>query len=169
MNTNVNVVVKFFNDVKGFGFFTQKKGKDVFIHVTVLEECGFTKVDMVMGKPATIDFVEAPRGFTVTKIHKIGDKQAPPTERRAIVDRNADSSRVIVKVTDLKTGVSCYEIRVDSIDGHLLYVVDSLAKARQEIGRTIVHPISEGHGKRTNVPRQVVKKGDNGKSDKKAA
>ena len=33
-----NGVVKFFNETKGFGFITAEDGKDVFVHVSGLQE-----------------------------------------------------------------------------------------------------------------------------------
>lgn len=150
MSDEIEVSVKFFNDTKGFGFFRQsnKGAPDIFVHLAVLEQFGFQKADMVMDKPAVVDFRSSDKGLIVTKIHSIGDKKTPPTELKTIVDRKDDL--FVVKVVEIKTGRHLFEIRKGSMEGE--QVGDDLfclAKARKAIGKVILHIVAESRP--TNV------------------
>ncbi len=58
---STNGVVKFFNHSRGFGFITPEDGtKDVFVHVTALEQAGVPSIDE--GDKVTFDIEDDPRG-----------------------------------------------------------------------------------------------------------
>lgn len=147
-----NVTVKFFNDSKGFGFFRQKSGPDIFVHISTLIVAGFHKNDMLMDKPAVVEFKQTPKGLVASAIHSIGNKRALLTHRRTTIDRH--DGKFIMKVVDLQTNDTHFEIRIGGLDGSQmgdnLYCLD---KARKMIGKTIVPPTPIDHGQKTNVIR----------------
>ncbi len=49
-----------FNDSKGFGFFEQDGGKDVFVHHSAIQAQGFKSLQE--GQRVTFDVVEGPKG-----------------------------------------------------------------------------------------------------------
>lgn len=152
MNNVNHVTVKFFNDDKGFGFFRQKSGPDIFVHFSVLLRAGFQKADMVMDKPAVVEFNKTPRGLVATVIHSIGAKRAIATHRRTVIDHN--DGKFIIKVVDLRTEQSHFEVRRGGVDGEQIGAdLFCLNDARKLIGKTIQAPIVEGHGFKTNIVR----------------
>ncbi len=58
--------VKFFNDVKGFGFIAGEDGKEYFVHKTGMEE-GMTLND---NDPVTFDVEEGDRGPKAVNVKK---------------------------------------------------------------------------------------------------
>jgi cold shock protein len=63
--------VKFYNDMKGFGFMQPNDGsKDVFVHATALERAGMRK--LVEGQKVSFDTAEDRRSgkIAVNNIHK---------------------------------------------------------------------------------------------------
>jgi CspA family cold shock protein len=62
--------VKWFNDQKGFGFITSDKGKDVFVHHTVIDGQGFKTLND--GEVVDYDFEEGPKGMKATKVRRSG-------------------------------------------------------------------------------------------------
>lgn len=57
----VHATVKWFNDTKGFGFAADGTGgKDIFVHVSVLQKAGLTHLDE--GQPVTLRVVDTPKG-----------------------------------------------------------------------------------------------------------
>ncbi|HTW95065.1 MAG TPA: cold-shock protein [Tepidisphaeraceae bacterium] len=60
--------VKWFNDQKGFGFITSDKGKDVFVHHTVIDGQGFKTLND--GELVEYDFEEGPKGMKATKVRR---------------------------------------------------------------------------------------------------
>jgi CspA family cold shock protein len=67
--------VKWFNDQKGFGFIATDKGKDVFVHHSVIEGQGFKTLQD--GETVEYEFEEGPKGAKATKVRRLA--QAPLT------------------------------------------------------------------------------------------
>ena len=58
--------VKWFNDLKGFGFITQEGGEDVFVHYSAIEGDGFRT--LIEGQPVEFDVSEGPKGLQASKV-----------------------------------------------------------------------------------------------------
>ena len=58
--------VKWFNDLKGFGFISQEEGDDVFVHYSAIEGDGFRT--LIEGQPVEFDISEGPRGLQASKV-----------------------------------------------------------------------------------------------------
>lgn len=58
--------VKWFNDLKGFGFITQEGGEDVFVHYSAIEGDGFRT--LIEGQPVEFDVSESPKGLQASKV-----------------------------------------------------------------------------------------------------
>ena len=58
--------VKWFNDLKGFGFISQEEGDDVFVHYSAIEGEGFRT--LIEGQPVEFDVSEGPRGLQASKV-----------------------------------------------------------------------------------------------------
>jgi len=58
--------VKWFNDLKGFGFISQEEGDDVFVHYSEIEGEGFRT--LIEGQPVEFDISEGPRGLQASKV-----------------------------------------------------------------------------------------------------
>ncbi|MFT5849601.1 MAG: cold shock CspA family protein [Patiriisocius sp.] len=84
-----NVSVKWFNMQKGFGFFTQKDGTDVFIHISALERSGFEPSSMkVLGTAASISMVQKNSGRNeCSSVHSIGGVASTSMKPRAARSR----------------------------------------------------------------------------------
>jgi CspA family cold shock protein len=52
--------VKWFNDAKGFGFFTREGGPDVFVHHSEIRSDGFRSLNE--GDQVEFEVVDSPRG-----------------------------------------------------------------------------------------------------------
>ena len=63
-------VVKWFNDVKGFGFITPDEGgEELFAHFSAIEMKGFKSLKE--GQRVTFEVVEGPKGKQATQIKPI--------------------------------------------------------------------------------------------------
>lgn len=54
----VKGTVKWFNDVKGYGFITQESGEDVFVHFSAIEMLGYR----TLAPGQTVEFDVGPSG-----------------------------------------------------------------------------------------------------------
>ncbi len=61
--------VKWFNSQKGFGFISDEKGNDVFLHYTGLNMNGFKTIDE--GQEVEFDVVEGSKGPQATNVTKL--------------------------------------------------------------------------------------------------
>ena len=62
-------IVKWFNDVKGFGFIRHESGKDVFVHYSVIEGEGFKTLKE--GEEITYELDIRDRGYFAKNVKKL--------------------------------------------------------------------------------------------------
>ena len=61
--------IKWFNNIKGYGFIAQDEGEDVFVHFSVIEGDGFKSLDE--GQEVEYEVVQGPKGLQATKVLKL--------------------------------------------------------------------------------------------------
>jgi CspA family cold shock protein len=61
--------VKWFNDQKGFGFISSDKGKDIFVHHSVIEGQGFKTLQD--GETVEYEAEDGPKGTKATKVRRM--------------------------------------------------------------------------------------------------
>lgn len=61
-------VVKWFNNSKGYGFLTDEKGADVFVHFSAIESDGYKTLKQ--GDSVMFDSVEGEKGLQATNVKK---------------------------------------------------------------------------------------------------
>lgn len=61
--------VKWFNDQKGFGFISSEKGKDVFVHHSVIEGSGFKTLQE--NETVEYDAEDGPKGMKATLVRRL--------------------------------------------------------------------------------------------------
>ena len=68
----VRAVVKFFNDLRGYGFVTTDSAEeDVFVHSRVLNDCGFHS--LVQGQKLLVKVDSSSRGLQVNSVRLLND------------------------------------------------------------------------------------------------
>ena len=68
----VRAVVKFFNDLRGYGFVTTDNAEeDVFVHSRVLNDCGFHS--LVQGQKLLVKVDSSSRGLQVNSVRLLND------------------------------------------------------------------------------------------------
>lgn len=63
--------VKWFNDVKGFGFISQDDGEDVFVHHTAIAAEGFRS--LAEGERVEFEVLEGPKGLQAANVRRIAE------------------------------------------------------------------------------------------------
>ena len=58
--------VKWFNDIKGFGFITQETGEDVFVHYSAITGEGFKT--LIEGQSVEFEVREGPKGLQASDV-----------------------------------------------------------------------------------------------------
>jgi len=66
--------VKWFNDQKGFGFIASEKGRDVFVHHSVIEGQGFRTLQE--NESVEYDYEDGPKGMKATKVRRLNQAVA---------------------------------------------------------------------------------------------
>jgi len=66
-------IVSFFNDAKGFGFATDAKGDDLFIHFSSIQGDGFKT--LAQGQKITFEEAEGPKGREARNVRPVGGGQ----------------------------------------------------------------------------------------------
>ena len=64
----VEGTVNWFNDAKGFGFFEQEGGKDVFVHHSAIQSDGFKSLQE--GERVSFDVVDGAKGPSAANVVK---------------------------------------------------------------------------------------------------
>ena len=71
-NGEVRAVVKFFNDLRGYGFVTADNlDEDVFVHSRVLNDCGFSS--LIQGQKLLVKVDDSGRGLQVNSVRLLAD------------------------------------------------------------------------------------------------
>jgi len=74
--------VKWFSNVKGFGFLEKEGGdKDIFVHYSVIQSDGYKTLDS--GEEVTFDIVEGERGPQATNVIRLKKPPQKKEEKRA--------------------------------------------------------------------------------------
>lgn len=63
-------VVKWFNDIKGFGFISQPGGKDIFVHFSVIDSPQSYK-KLVDGEEVEYEVEQSPKGLQATYVRSL--------------------------------------------------------------------------------------------------
>jgi len=109
MSKQVQVTVKSYFVEKGFGFFKRPEGKDIFVHVTLLEYYGFTPEDMIEDASAVIDVESNGDRKTTVVICHIGDKLAQ------VDDSRPQKRKLTIRTNQKRSGKSAVDTKKDRI------------------------------------------------------
>ena len=58
--------VKWFNNVKGYGFIDHTSGEDIFVHYSVIKQNGYKSLDE--GQFVDFDLIETPKGLQAVNV-----------------------------------------------------------------------------------------------------
>lgn len=61
--------VKWFNEAKGFGFISQEKGEDVFVHFSAIAGDGFKT--LADGDRVEFEVTQGPKGLSAQNVRKV--------------------------------------------------------------------------------------------------
>ncbi len=61
--------VKWFQKAKGFGFITDDKGGDVFVHYSAIQEDGFK--DLAEGQAVSFETIQSEKGLKAINVRKV--------------------------------------------------------------------------------------------------
>src|SRR5207245_10295127 len=68
-NTMEQGTVKWFNDVKGFGFISRQSGDDVFVHFSAIQAGGFRSLQE--DQTVAFDVTKGPKGFQAENVRPV--------------------------------------------------------------------------------------------------
>ena len=60
--------VKWFNDIKGYGFISQEGGDDVFVHYSAIDGQGFKT--LIEGQTVEFEVLQGPKGLQASNVVK---------------------------------------------------------------------------------------------------
>lgn len=63
-------IVKWFNNSKGYGFLTDEKGTDIFVHFSAIQSDNYKTLNQ--GDKVEFDAVEGEKGLQAQNVKKIG-------------------------------------------------------------------------------------------------
>jgi len=66
--------VKWFNEVKGYGFIERESGSDIFVHYSEIDEEGYRTLSE--GEMVEFDVTESPNGPQAVKVVRLGSGQS---------------------------------------------------------------------------------------------
>ena len=61
--------VKWFNNVKGYGFIAQEQGEDVFVHYTAIQQEGYKSLNA--GEEVQFDLTTGEKGLQAQNVSKV--------------------------------------------------------------------------------------------------
>ena len=70
--------IKLLNDAKGFGFFEQEDGDDVFVHYSAITMEGFKTLRQ--NQAVEFDIVESPKGLQSANVRLVEETAEPEEE-----------------------------------------------------------------------------------------
>ena len=70
MSERVSGTVKWFNGGKGYGFITQEKGPDVFVHFSEIQGAGFRNLEE--GQSVEFSIQQGQKGLQATNVTVVG-------------------------------------------------------------------------------------------------
>ena len=62
-------IVKWFNNIKGYGFIVDEQGNDIFVHYSIIPGKGFKSLED--GQKVVFDLVETNKGLQATNVKVI--------------------------------------------------------------------------------------------------
>ena len=67
--SNGKGTVKWFNDAKGYGFFSRQTGEDVFVHFSAIQAGGFRSLQE--GQAVQFDVTKGPKGWQAENVQAV--------------------------------------------------------------------------------------------------
>ena len=62
-------IVKWFNNVKGYGFIAQEQGEDVFVHYSAIQQEGYKSLNA--GEAVQFELVTGTKGLQAQNVSKV--------------------------------------------------------------------------------------------------